>query len=391
MTTKIDGSLIKSGTVPLAAVSNQNTTNSSKLLQVQSDGTLGLISNPGVAFKNRIINGDFRVDQRYSGTAQTPATTGYLMDRWTAIMTNASKLTFTPLGPTFGLYAGGYQISVASAYSPTASEYFCLFQKIEGYNIADLQWGTANAKACTLSFWVQSNITGAYSVCFGNDPGTTYFQASYTIAAINTPQLVTITIPGPTTGTWKVGNATGLYVTFVLGAGTTYQGSFTGAWGASNYLNTGSSVNFVTNSGGVLTISGVQFEVGAQASAFEQLPYDVQLSRCLRYFEYFGAVVFKTQPSATLSVASNDIIVYEPWRVIKRGVPTMYCYGISATFNSTDLGKAFNQSSANYAANSAAGVATTYTEFYVKNNTGGALSITNSFYSTYVFGDAELY
>ena len=53
-------------------------------------------------------------------------------------------------------------VTSLSAYATSGNDIYAIGQNIEGFNIADLGWGTANAKTVTLSFWVRSSLTGTF-------------------------------------------------------------------------------------------------------------------------------------------------------------------------------------------------------------------------------------
>ena len=120
----------------------------------------------GSSFKrNRIINGDMRVDQRNAGASITPTVSVYALDRWKVNISQASKFSVqqnagsvTPPA-SFSNYLGCTSLS---AYTVGASESFYLTQAIEGFNTADLSFGTANARTITVSFWVRCSLTGTF-------------------------------------------------------------------------------------------------------------------------------------------------------------------------------------------------------------------------------------
>jgi hypothetical protein len=185
--------------------------------------------------KNRIINGAMVIDQRNAGASVTPSSGNtYTLDRFKATATQASKFTVQqnaasitpPAGFTY--YAG---ITSASAYSVLSTDHFEYGQNIEGFNVADLGWGTANAKTVTLSFWVRSSLTGTFGGTIQNSAQTRSYPFTYTISSANTWELETITIAGDTTGTWLTTNGIGIRATFNLGAGATYS-TTANAWAA---------------------------------------------------------------------------------------------------------------------------------------------------------------
>jgi hypothetical protein len=266
--------------------------------------------------RNRIQNGGMVIDQRNAGASVTPAAYTYTLDRWALAMSQASKFTIgqnlgsvtPPVG--FSNYLG---LSTASAVSISASDYFFIRQYIEGFNFADLNWGTANAKTITLSFWVRSSLTGTFGGVITNSASNRSYPFSYTISAANTWEQKSITIAGDTTGTW-VGatNGVGCSVIFGLGVGSTFSAT-AGSWvGAEEYSATGATSVVGTN-GATFYLTGCQLEVGTQATSFEYRQYGTELALCQRY--YFKS----TQGGANawgsgynLSTTNSEIVVSFP-------------------------------------------------------------------------------
>ena len=252
------------------------------------NGLTPTVSN--MAGRNRIINGDMRIDQRNAGASVTPAasTITYTLDRWLQYQTSASRFSVqrnansvTP--PSwFTNYLG---ITSLSSYSSVASDAFLNSQYIEGFNTADFAWGTANAQAVTISFWVRSSLTGTFSVSVCNYASTRNYIATYTVSAANTWEYKTITIPGDTSGTWLINNGIGLQLRFDLGSGSNFNGT-AGSWGTSNLLRTSGSQSIVGTSGATFYITGVQLEAGSVATPFEHRQYGQELALCQRYYQY---------------------------------------------------------------------------------------------------------
>lgn len=268
-------------------------------IQTAADSISNSAGSP-YGFKNRIINGAMVIDQRNAGASVTPTNAQYTLDRWYTGVAQTSKLTIqqnagavTP--PTgFTNYLG---ITSSSAYSVTSSDFFYVQQSVEGFNIADLDWGTANAKTVTLSFWVRSSLTGTFSGTLRNYVGNRTYPFTYTISSANTWEYKTITIPGDTSGTWSTNNSGGVDVGFSVGAGSTRSGT-AGAWaGAAYYAATGATSVVGTN-GATFYITGVQLEKGSQATAFDYRDYGREFIMCQRYFQkapfLFGAAINTT-------------------------------------------------------------------------------------------------
>jgi hypothetical protein len=242
--------------------------------------------------KNRIINGNMVVDQRNAGAAVTISTSGvYALDRWKnrANGGGAFSVQQSSTAPAGFNTAAVYTVTTVDS-SIAAGDNYYVFQDIEGYNVADLGFGTANAQTITMSFWVRSSVTGTYSVFLSN--GTTYdrgYVATYTINAANTYEYKTVTIAGDTTGTWGKTNGGGLSAGFNLGAGTTYQ-TTAGAWGSAFVQATSGTTQWISNAGATFYITGVQLERGSNATSFEFIDYGRQLAQCQRYFISYGGV-----------------------------------------------------------------------------------------------------
>jgi hypothetical protein len=279
-----------------------------------------------MGFKNRIINSAMVIDQRNAGASVTPTNNQYLVDRYYAVLTQASKFTaqqnagsVTP--PTgFTKYLG---VTSSSAYSVLTGDTFAIVQYIEGFNIADLAYGTASAATITLSFQVRSSLTGTFGGALVNGAAQNRsYPFTYTISAANTWESKSITIAGDTTGTWTTDNSAGLGVRFGLGSGATYTGT-AGAWAAGNFLSATGATSVVGTNGATFYITGVQLEAGSTASPFEYRLYGTELALCQRYYAKMQASdVFGTLGIGAVSSATAAII-YAKLPVSMRSQPTI--------------------------------------------------------------------
>ena len=247
----------------------------------------GVASPPNsMGFRNRIINGNMVIDQRNAGASVTPtADSTYTLDRWVARLGASSKFSVQqnagsvtpPAG--FSNYLG---ITSLAATTVASGDYYGIQQSIEGFNVADLGWGTASAQSVTLSFQVRSSLTGTFSGALKNSGFNRSYPFTFTISSANTWETKTITIAGDTSGTWLSNNGIGIQVIFNLGYGSTYLGT-AGAWAASNLGGATGSVNVVATNGATFYITGVQLEAGTNASPFERRDYGRELAMCQRY------------------------------------------------------------------------------------------------------------
>jgi hypothetical protein len=273
------------------------------LTQVQS-GMLNSDSQ-NYGFKNRIINGDMRIDQRNAGAEINPAVHNtYYVDRWSTFLDATSKYKIgqnagsvtPPAG--FSNYLG---ITSLSSLTTTTDERYAVRYKIEGYNVSDLAWGTASAAPVTLSFWARSSLAGTWG---GSIQGGQTYVFSYTINSANTWEYKTITIPGSTSGSWGTGNSTGIVLWFDLGTNSSLA-TTPNSWGGTALRPTGAQ-SLVGTSGATWYVTGVQLEKGTVATEFDRRPYGTELQLCQRYFAniiipggQFGAVTGMNQTTTT--------------------------------------------------------------------------------------------
>jgi hypothetical protein len=278
-----------------------------------------------VNMKNRIINGAMMIDQRNAGASVTPTNAAYTVDRWAAVLTQASKFTVQqnagsvtpPVG--FTNYMG---VTSSSAYSVGSGDAFGMYQWVEGFNCADLAWGTASAATVTLSFWVRSSLTGTFGGSIINNDANRSYVFSYTISAANTWEQKTITIAGDTSGTWLTTNGAGIMARYGLGSGSTFTGT-AGSWGAGNIVQPTGSVSVVGTNGATFYITGVQLEVGSTATSFDYRPYGTELALCQRYFELVDGIYSTNNTGAS---NRNDVSNFV-WKQTKRAVPTIAIFG----------------------------------------------------------------
>jgi hypothetical protein len=279
------------------------------------------------------------IDQRNAGASVGTAGTsgGYSLDRWQNIYTQASKFTVqqnagsvTP--PTgFTNYLG---VTSSSAFSVASGDTLLVQQSIEGFNTADLGWGTANASTITLSFWVRSSLTGTFGGSLINNDSNRNYLFSYTITSANTWEYKTITITGDTTGTWAgATNAVGIRVRFGLGSGSTFTGT-AGAWAAGNLVQPTGSTSVVGTNGATFYITGVQLEKGSTATSFDYRPYGTELALCQRYYQTINAF------SGTANATTNLHIKGQYWMPM-RGTPSI---SQDTVFSVDDTQTAFTQS-----------------------------------------------
>lgn len=373
-------------------------------------------------FRNRIINGDMRIDQRNAGAAVSFSTdvNVYTIDRFASVRNAAGG----PTGLVFSVqrsnidfavdgfqYALGFTVTTASSTALAAGNHIVITDhRIEGFNVADLQWGTANAKPATISFWARANGAYTYFLSLRNDGFTRSYVTSLATTA-NTWQLYTFTIPGDTTGTWPKDNTVGLRVSISAVSGSTFQTSSANVWQAGNFMSLTTNTNaFISTVNANFLITGLQLEKGPVATPFEIRPFGNELQLCQRYYEksYVYDVVpgyaytmntnvsdgnrfSQVTPNVSLHWSYNGADFYT-WgltymKTTKRQAPTFSIYspnGVANTFwnfnTCANLGSVLLTDSGNTGTNS----------FIVRNNTASVSLTINNLYGFHWTANSEL-
>jgi len=319
-------------TVSATNLKHASSASNNIVLDSSGNATFAGTPVPNSSFlRNRIINGDMRIDQRNAGASVTMnASVLYTVDRWFSfedtdgVMT-AQQITSAPSG-----FSNATRCTTTTADASLGATQRVIFgQRIEGFNVADLGWGTASAQTVTLSFWVRSSLTGTFGGSLSNVAARSY-PFTYTISAANTWEQKTVTIPGDTSGTWNTTSSTGIQVVFGLGVGSTYSGT-AGAWAASDLNSATGAVSVIGTLNATWDLTGVQLEVGTAATPFERRQYGQELALCQRY--YNRDVLVAVGGGATPTVTNRTFYCSVNWPVAMRASPTMTLISTLASTN----------------------------------------------------------
>jgi hypothetical protein len=283
-------------------------------------------------FRNRIINGDMRIAQR--GTAAVTAADSFPVDRF--FVPNTSDAAFSaqqdssaPVG-----FKNSIKFTTTTAdASLTGSQSARVEHNIEGLNVGDLEWGTANAKTVTLSFWVRSSLTGSFGGVLTNQANNRVYPFSYPISVADTWEYKTITIPGDTTGTWRADNGLSIRVCFALGAGPDRSGT-ANAWASANLRSVTGAVSVIGTLNATFYITGVQLEKGTVATPFERRPFGTELALCQRYYQQFDSADGGSSGAGFAGVCASTAVavVTGTYLVEMRVAPTITFNNININF-----------------------------------------------------------
>ena len=316
-----------------------------------NDVTLSSINGNAISGnRNRIINGDMRIDQRNSGASVAiNNSASYIVDRWSSNTTGGAgtgtatvqRVADAPVG-----FSSSLRYTVTNAKTPAAGDVFLIQQLIEGQNIIDFAYGTESPKTVTLSFWVKSSLTGTFSGSLQSlNSISTYrtYLFNYTVNSTNTWQYVTVTAPGDTVQVPTQNNTVGYQINFDLGTGSTFRTSTLNSWVTGNFVASSSALNLISTNGATFQLTGVQLEAGSVATPFERRSYGAELALCQRYYEKSfnvevapanggTATSFVTEEGFSAAVSTNRLGsgTVVRFAVTKRASPTITKIGNSS-------------------------------------------------------------
>lgn len=310
-----------SGNVTLDGALRVNTmTGSGGSNTAQINGLTPTVSN--MAGRNRIINGDMRIDQRNGGAVVTHVGVSnmYGMDRMVFNSTGTPQFSVQRVVDAPPGFTHSAKLTTTTSGTPAASDFSYFVQYVEGLTVSDLGFGTAAAQTVTISFWFKSSLTGTFGGALKNGASTRAYPFAIVVSAANTWEFKTLTIPGDVTGTWDIGIGYGMTLAFDIGCGSTNKGT-PGAWNATANIGVTGGVNLVATAGASLNITGIQLEAGLVATPFERRPYGQEFELCQRYYQQAApgnGAIFRAIGGGT-----GVIHYWMPFQVAMRAAPTM--------------------------------------------------------------------
>lgn len=332
-------------------------------------GTALLISSSNggqlAGFRNRVINGDMRIDQRNNGAAVTPGSgVTYTLDRFALGATQASKISIQQVVDAPAGFKYSLKATVASQFAPGAGDQFYVKHAIEGFNVIDLGFGTAAPSTITISIWVKGSIAGTYSIALLNAAANRTYIGNITVTSTWAKQTVTLTVDS--TGTWATDSTIGVQLWIDLGSGTSSNAA-ANTWSAAG-TRTAGSVTFVNQvNGSTLNITGFTVELGSLSTPFEQRTIGVEFILCQRYLPAYNGVSGSEDIAlGVFTTTSTGLILYElvvEPRVAPTGITTTAVGGFSltsATVNSAVTALSFSSAGKKIVRLSATGTGTPY-------------------------------
>jgi hypothetical protein len=336
-----DGSL---GTVTFSNIGIANSNPSYPLDVIGNINCTGNIAAGNIGmFRNRIINGDMRIIQRgvtSSNMSAVSLSNIYTIDRFN-ILSSASGGTLTQAQNTLTIsdtpFLYGFKSSwkITAATGVTGINYLAPGQRIEGYNVSDLNWGTTVGVAIVVSFWVKTNAAtnSVVALTLRNGNFSYSYNVPVTITSTGSWQYVSVNVPAPPSGTtWATDKTNGIDI-LVGGYGSLTSSPNT--WQSGNYIGTSTTTNIFATNGNYVEITGVQLEKGNIGTPFEFRPYGLELSLCQRYFEVVAqsagyGMGYYNAPGGGYNLHFN-------FKVSKRDTPTLYSGSVVAPLGGTSI------------------------------------------------------
>ena len=295
-------------------------------------------SQSALSDRNLVINGAMQVSQRGTSTASVTGNGYHACDRWNLELSSLGTFTISQSTDAPAGFSNSFKVDCTTAdASPAASDYMVVQQKIEAQTLRQLGYGASGAKAMTLSFYVKSNKTGTYEIMHFAADGTRAVNSTYTIDSANTWEFKSVSIPGDPSGTMNNDNGEGLRSLFYLGVGSDRQSGTTPTdWQAYATANEAPSqtVNIADNTANEWLMTGVQLEVGEQATPFEHRSFGDELARCQRYYYQAGGDALNSFAYKGYLEASQFVSATHQHPVTMRASPTLTKVG---TFNVTGI------------------------------------------------------
>lgn len=284
----------------IGTASNQVPTNGDLGSAAFMDSSAFYGTGMSASFRNRIINGDMRVDQRLAGTQGTyvynaPQESKYGVDRWSttffSFTSGAGNMAYlqsvadAPAGfmkslkitSISGFTAGGANSGIGGFIT----------QSIEGQNIADFALPSGGFCAMVLSLWVKASKVGTVSISVeSNATGGCHWLSTVTINAANTWEYKVVHIPASSFGAINKDTTAGLVVNIGLTSNGSWLVNTPNQWNtdANRGVLAPNQTQFMSGAGDTFQLTGVQLEKGTQATPFEHRPIGTELALCQRYF-----------------------------------------------------------------------------------------------------------
>ncbi len=242
--------------------------------------------------RNIVINGAMQVAQRATSATGVGSAGGYFtLDRFrinTGASAGRATMTQTADGPSG--FANCLKLDCTTAdTSIAAGENLIITHRIEGQDLQQIKKGTSDAEKVTISFYVKGNASATYMLEVKDSDNTRLNHNQFAVTTDWTR--IVITLNADTTGAFDDDNALSLELSFWLHAGSTFtSGTYTpNTWAGQTNANRAVGItSFFDSTDRTFFLTGLQMEVGSQATPFEHRSFGEELALCQRYFQKYA-------------------------------------------------------------------------------------------------------
>jgi hypothetical protein len=298
--------------------------------------------------RNIVINGAMQVAQRATSVTGIGASGDtnqfHTVDRWNLFHGSsdlAGRLTMSQSSDTPNGFGNSMKLDCTTADTSTAAgEEFLISQKLEGQDLQAIGKGTSEAKQLVLS-WYAKGTPKTYGMEMYDNDNTRHFSNTWTVTS--SWQRFTQVIPADTTGAFDDDNALSLYILFWIHAGSTFSsGSSASSWASVTNANRAAGVqSFFSSTDNELYLTGVQLEVGSQATPFEHASsFGEQLALCQRYYQQSDADTGSGLNGNSFhghTINTTECIGQAPFVTTMRATPTIVIFGNDGTAGEAHL------------------------------------------------------
>tara|TARA_R100001086_G_scaffold123430_1_gene63596 strand:+ start:494 stop:1606 length:1113 start_codon:yes stop_codon:yes gene_type:complete len=239
--------------------------------------------------RNIIINGAMQVAQRATSATDVFNSTGFkTLDRFKIVATTSGNATMSQVADVHDGFANALKLECTTAdTSIAAGEFGIIRYQVEGQDLQQIKKGTSDAEKVTISFYVKGNANATYQLEFKDEDNNRVNAQTFNVTT--SWNRIVLTFDADTTGTFDDDNASSVQLNFWLHAGSTYtSGTFTSnTWqdgSASDGIRVGSITSFFDSTDRTFFLTGLQMEVGSQATPFEHRSFGEELLLCQRYY-----------------------------------------------------------------------------------------------------------
>jgi len=326
-----------------------------KMGEVLTNGQIG-------GRRNLIINGAMQVAQRATSATGLGASSSYpTLDRFKLVndSSNSGRLTMTQDSSGPNGFANSLKLDCTTADTSIGSaEVTILRYSFEGQDVQQFKKGTSDAEKVTVSFFVKGNASATYTCELQDNTNGRTIAQEFSVTTSFTR--VILTFNADTTGTITDDNAERFRFHIFLHGGSNYTGgtfvSNTWASTTTNQRIGDNQTSFFDSTDRTFFITGIQMEVGSQATPFEHRSFGEELLLCQRYFEMLGrnpdSDTFSFANMPTKIAQQGSYVQGHGYRVLKRAVPTVVIFSRNGTSGKVSVFATGSDASNNWSINS---------------------------------------